>query len=76
MISNNCGDNNDQLGEDKSASENLFIWSLFMNRIEIAKLFWQFGRYQMSNALLSSIFYHNLSSTLPDIGTNLNKTAK
>lgn len=46
-------------------AQNLFIWAVLLNRIDIAKIFWQFGKYQMANALYCSILLKNMSTSLP-----------
>ncbi|CAF1130654.1 unnamed protein product, partial [Brachionus calyciflorus] len=49
---------------EKNLELNLFIWALVFKRIDIAKIFWRIGEYQMANALIAATLYENLSLKL------------
>ena len=34
--------------------KNLFVWALFLNRIELAKIFWRVGEHQIMCALFAA----------------------
>lgn len=37
--------------------QNLFMWAIFLNRIEIAKIFWQIGQVKIRIELISKLLY-------------------
>ncbi|CAF0758789.1 unnamed protein product [Brachionus calyciflorus] len=55
--------------------KNLFVWALLMNRIDIAKIFWQLGEHQISTALFASNISKSMSIHLGDLEDDLNLQA-
>lgn len=55
---------------------NLFIWSLLLNRIELAKYFWRIGSFQTAGALIASILYKNMARHFGDSKHDFMETSK
>lgn len=56
--------------------QNLFLWALFLNRIEIAMIFWQIGEHQICSALFACNLLKSMSYRLSDLEKELQKYAK
>jgi hypothetical protein len=50
----------------KFTCQNLFVWSVFLNRLGIAKIFWQFGKHQMLNAMFASMLLRKMAENLTE----------
>jgi hypothetical protein len=48
----------------KYPSQNLFVWALLLNRIEIAKIFWQLGFVSLILILTINLFTFFISRTV------------
>ncbi len=56
--------------------QNLFLWALLLNRIDIAKLFWQIDEHQICSALFASKLLKSMSKRLTDLEKELDRYAK
>lgn len=61
--------------ETGNASQNLFFWAILHNRIEIAKIFWRVGRYQIINALFACVLLRKMANQVKDLQAELLKHA-
>jgi len=61
--------------EVTNPAQNLFLWALLLNRIQIATLFWQIGEYQICTALFASHLLKSIASQFTDLGNELRKSA-
>lgn len=56
--------------------QNLFLWALLLNRIDIAHLFWQIGEHHICSALFASNLLKSISTRLSDLEKEIMKHAK
>lgn len=61
--------------EVDNPEQNLFIWALLLNRIQIATLFWQIGQHQICSALFASKLLKSMSTEIPDLTGDIIKVA-
>jgi hypothetical protein len=60
---------------EKFPENNLFVWALLYNRLELAKIFWKTGEFQTVTALFASTLLKKMAVRLPDLEDELTEAS-